>query len=53
VKDKEVDNVLIPTVLQLLGSDEQMQVMKNKIKAFAFSNADEVIAKEILKQINE
>jgi hypothetical protein len=27
--------------------------MTNNIKAFAFSNADEVIAKEILKQINE
>ncbi len=53
VKDKEVGNDLIPTVLQLLGSDEQMQAMKNNIKAFAFSNADELIAKEILKQINE
>jgi len=27
--------------------------MKDNIKAFAFSNADEIIAKEILKQINE
>mgnify|MGYP000635546519 CR=1 FL=1 len=53
VKDKEVDKDLIPTVLDLLGSDEHMQEMKNNIKAFAFSNADEVIAKEILKQINE
>jgi len=53
VKDKEVGKDLIPTVLQLLGSEEQMQAMKNNIKAFAFSNADEVIAKEILKQINE
>jgi len=53
VKDKEVGNDLIPTVLQLLGSDEQMQAMKNNIKAFAFRNADELIAKEILKQINE
>ncbi|MEY4098114.1 MAG: hypothetical protein RL170_958, partial [Bacteroidota bacterium] len=49
----EVGNDLITTVLQLLGSEEQMQAMKNNIKAFAFSNADEVIAKEILKQINE
>ena len=31
----------------------QMQAMQNNIKAFAFSNADEIIAKEILKQINE
>lgn len=53
VKDKEVGNVLIPTVLELLSSDEQMQAMQNNIKAFAFSNADEIIAKEILKQINE
>jgi hypothetical protein len=30
-----------------------MQTMQNNIKAFAFSNADEIIAKEILKQINE
>ena len=53
VKDKEVGNDLIPTVLQLLGSEEQMQAMKNNIKDFAFSTADEIIAKEILKQINE
>jgi UDP-N-acetylglucosamine--N-acetylmuramyl-(pentapeptide) pyrophosphoryl-undecaprenol N-acetylglucosamine transferase len=53
VKDKEVGNDLISTVLQLLSSDEQMQAMKKNIKAFAFSNADELIAKEILKQINE
>ncbi|TRZ82049.1 MAG: undecaprenyldiphospho-muramoylpentapeptide beta-N-acetylglucosaminyltransferase [Sediminibacterium sp.] len=53
VKDKEVANDLIPTVLQLLGSEQQMQTMKNNIKAFAFTNADEIIAKEILKQINE
>jgi len=53
VKDKEVSNNLIPTVLQLLASEQQMQAMKDNIKAFAFSNADEIIAKEILKQINE
>jgi UDP-N-acetylglucosamine--N-acetylmuramyl-(pentapeptide) pyrophosphoryl-undecaprenol N-acetylglucosamine transferase len=53
VKDKEVGNDLIPSVLQLLENEQQMQAMQNNIKAFAFSNADEVIAKEILKQINE
>jgi UDP-N-acetylglucosamine--N-acetylmuramyl-(pentapeptide) pyrophosphoryl-undecaprenol N-acetylglucosamine transferase len=53
VKDKEVGNDLIPCVLQLLGNEQQMQAMKDNIKAFAFSNADEIIAKEILKQINE
>jgi UDP-N-acetylglucosamine--N-acetylmuramyl-(pentapeptide) pyrophosphoryl-undecaprenol N-acetylglucosamine transferase len=53
VKDKEVDKDLIPSVLQLLENEQQMQAMKNNIKAFAFSNADEIIAKEILKQINE
>jgi UDP-N-acetylglucosamine:LPS N-acetylglucosamine transferase len=53
VKDKEVGNDLIPSVLQLLGNEQQMQTMQNNIKAFAFSNADEIIAKEILKQINE
>jgi hypothetical protein len=39
--------------LQLLGNEQQMQTMQNNIKAFAFRNADEIIAKEILKQINE
>jgi UDP-N-acetylglucosamine--N-acetylmuramyl-(pentapeptide) pyrophosphoryl-undecaprenol N-acetylglucosamine transferase len=53
VKDKEVDNLLIPTVIELLANEAQLQVMKNNIKSFAFSNADEIIAKEILKQINE
>jgi UDP-N-acetylglucosamine--N-acetylmuramyl-(pentapeptide) pyrophosphoryl-undecaprenol N-acetylglucosamine transferase len=53
VKDKEVGNDLIPSVLQLLENEQQMQAMQNNIKAFAFSNADEVIAQEILKQINE
>lgn len=53
VKDKEVGNDLIPSVLQLLGNEQQMQTMQNNIKAFAFRNADEIIAKEILKQINE
>ena len=53
VKDKEVDKDLIPCVLQLLENEQQMQAMQNNIKAFAFSNADEIIAKEILKQINE
>jgi UDP-N-acetylglucosamine--N-acetylmuramyl-(pentapeptide) pyrophosphoryl-undecaprenol N-acetylglucosamine transferase len=53
VKDKEVGKDLIPSVLQLLENEQQMQAMQNNIKAFAFSNADEIIAKEILKQINE
>lgn len=53
VKDKEVGNDLVPSVLQLLGNEQQMDAMKDNIKAFAFSNADEIIAKEILKQINE
>ena len=53
VKDKEVGKDLIPCVLHLLANEEQMQLMKNNIKAFAFSNADEIIAKEILKQIND
>ena len=53
VKDKEVGNDLIPNVLQLLANEQQMQAMQNNLKVFAFSNADEIIAKEILKQINE
>jgi UDP-N-acetylglucosamine--N-acetylmuramyl-(pentapeptide) pyrophosphoryl-undecaprenol N-acetylglucosamine transferase len=52
VKDKEVGKDLIPSVMQLLENEQQMQAMQNNIKAFAFSNADEIIAKEILKQIN-
>jgi hypothetical protein len=30
-----------------------MQDIKNNMKAFAWHNADEIIAQEILKQINE
>jgi UDP-N-acetylglucosamine--N-acetylmuramyl-(pentapeptide) pyrophosphoryl-undecaprenol N-acetylglucosamine transferase len=53
VKDKEVDNELMPIVFKLLENEQQLQAMQNNIKAFAFSSADEIIAKEILKQINE
>jgi UDP-N-acetylglucosamine:LPS N-acetylglucosamine transferase len=53
VKDKEVGTDLVTSVLQLLENEQQMLAIQKSIKAFAFSNADEIIAKEILKQINE
>lgn len=53
VKDKEVTIDLVPTVIKLLENDLQMQDIKNNMKAFAWHNADEIIAQEILKQINE
>ena len=53
VKDNEVDIALVPTLFELLENTMQMQAMQINSKALAFKDADVVIAKEILKQINE
>ncbi len=53
VKDNKVNTDLVPTVMNLLENEKQILEIKNNIKVFAFSDADVVIAKEILKLINE
>ena len=49
VKDSEAKEKLMRTVIDLSKDEALQQTLKNNIKALAISNADEIIAKEILK----
>jgi UDP-N-acetylglucosamine--N-acetylmuramyl-(pentapeptide) pyrophosphoryl-undecaprenol N-acetylglucosamine transferase len=52
IKDKDVKEKLVATVIELSKHERQQQQLAENIKALAITNADEVIAKEILKDIN-
>jgi len=51
VKDNAVDQKLIPLLQSLMHDDQSRHLMEEKIKAYAFTNADEVIAEQILQHI--
>jgi UDP-N-acetylglucosamine--N-acetylmuramyl-(pentapeptide) pyrophosphoryl-undecaprenol N-acetylglucosamine transferase len=51
IKDHDVHQNLIPLLQNLIHNDESMQLMQEKIKAFSFINADQVIAEQILTHI--
>ena len=51
VKDNEVDENLIHLLQHLSQDDKAIQEMQVKVKDFAYTNADEVIAEQILKHI--
>jgi UDP-N-acetylglucosamine--N-acetylmuramyl-(pentapeptide) pyrophosphoryl-undecaprenol N-acetylglucosamine transferase len=51
VKDNEAKDKLIETVINLSKDDALQQTLKTNIHALAITNADEIIAKEILKSI--
>jgi len=51
VKDSEAKEKLVSTVISLSKNEALQQTLQNNIHALAMSNADEVIAKEILKNI--
>ena len=51
IKDKEALETLVPALIQLLKDDNKQQELKNNIGKLAISNADEIIATEILKLI--
>ena len=53
VKDKEAKNKLVATVIGLAKNEGLQQTLKQNILSLAINNADEVIAKEILKEISE
>ena len=53
VKDSMVSEQLIPTVLELVMNDNLQKQLENNIEKIAIKNADEIIANEILKSINE
>ena len=51
VKDSEVDQKLIPLLQSLIHDDPSRGFLQEKIKAYAFTNADQVIAEQILQHI--
>jgi len=53
VKDSEVNEKLLPTLMQLIQDDESVVALQKNIKSFSLVNADEVIAKEIIEYISK
>ena len=53
VKDSEVNEKLLPTLMQLIQDDEAVVALQKNIKSFALVNADEIIAKEIIEYISK
>ncbi|MCX6332609.1 MAG: undecaprenyldiphospho-muramoylpentapeptide beta-N-acetylglucosaminyltransferase [Bacteroidetes bacterium] len=51
VKDNEVDENLIHLLQHLTQDDKAINEMQEKVKDFAYTNADQVIAEQILKHI--
>ncbi len=51
VKDSDVKDQLVPTVIALSENESLQQSLQKNIHALAITNADEMIAKEILKNI--
>jgi hypothetical protein len=41
----------MPTVMQLLKNELKQQELKNNIAALAITNADEIVAREVLRSI--
>jgi UDP-N-acetylglucosamine--N-acetylmuramyl-(pentapeptide) pyrophosphoryl-undecaprenol N-acetylglucosamine transferase len=53
VKDNEVKEKLIPQILALAKDDQKQRQLKDNIGKYAVVNADNKVAKEILKSIGE
>ncbi len=53
IKDSEALQTLVPALIQLLKDENKQQELKNNISKLAISNADEIIATEILNSIAE
>lgn len=51
VKDNEAKNKLVETVVSLSKDESLQQALQTNIHALAITNADDIIAKEILKSI--
>jgi UDP-N-acetylglucosamine--N-acetylmuramyl-(pentapeptide) pyrophosphoryl-undecaprenol N-acetylglucosamine transferase len=51
VKDSDAANLLVSTVIDLANNEALQQQLQHNIAALAINNADETIAKEILKYI--
>ncbi|MGZ3880601.1 MAG: glycosyltransferase, partial [Flavisolibacter sp.] len=51
VKDSEAMDRLVPTVIELAKNEKEQEELSNNIGQYAVINADEHIAREILKSI--
>jgi UDP-N-acetylglucosamine--N-acetylmuramyl-(pentapeptide) pyrophosphoryl-undecaprenol N-acetylglucosamine transferase len=51
VTDRDVDEKLLPTLMQLVQDETLSNQMKEKIKSFAWLDADKIIAKAIIDTI--
>ncbi len=51
IKDAEASEKLVPMTIQLARDEERQLELKRNISALAITNADEVIAREILKLV--
>ena len=51
IKDSEALEQLVPAIISLLKDENRQQELKSNISRLAITNADEIIAKEILKLI--
>jgi UDP-N-acetylglucosamine--N-acetylmuramyl-(pentapeptide) pyrophosphoryl-undecaprenol N-acetylglucosamine transferase len=51
VKDAMVKDALVPLITDAINQQSILDNMQKKIKAFAISNADEIIAKEIIAAV--
>jgi UDP-N-acetylglucosamine--N-acetylmuramyl-(pentapeptide) pyrophosphoryl-undecaprenol N-acetylglucosamine transferase len=52
IADKHVDAALFPMIEKLIADKAVLNEMQTKIKSFAWENADQVIASEIIHQID-
>ena len=53
VADAKVKSELFPCLLELINDDQQMKELKENISRMGNSNADQIIAAEILNTLNE
>jgi UDP-N-acetylglucosamine--N-acetylmuramyl-(pentapeptide) pyrophosphoryl-undecaprenol N-acetylglucosamine transferase len=51
VRDSEAKEKLVPTVIALAKNESRQQELKANIKKLAITDADEVIAREIIKAV--
>jgi UDP-N-acetylglucosamine--N-acetylmuramyl-(pentapeptide) pyrophosphoryl-undecaprenol N-acetylglucosamine transferase len=51
VKDSEAMDKIVPTILQLAADEQKQNELKNNISKYAVQDADERIAREILKSL--
>jgi UDP-N-acetylglucosamine:LPS N-acetylglucosamine transferase len=52
IADKNVVNELFPMIEKLIANKTVLSEMQTKIKSFAWENADQVIAAEIIHEID-